>query len=269
MVAPYRLVQPIPSTSASTESFSCIANEQWIPGTVHEFYASTSRYEQLPYARSTPALLPIITALTHIPRESGRLTLWIGRSCWPTPFALLQAGEKLHQHIFIDAPTDYDFKKNHAASSARHTALLSLIEAALTSYGTHAVISTIDNLTLTQSRRFVLATKKYNSSLLLLYRQLAKRPSLHRASTDPILAPNLQRLPASAAHSRWIISPIRTETPIPCCQYTLYSTRGRLPRQRSWIVAADNLAEEQREITISEGDTHDVTSTTILSALSA
>jgi len=132
--------------------------------------------------------------------DAGLRVLWIGRSLWPYPHALVrenllargEAGDRrlLHGSIFVDPPDD--------------ASRLWAIDLALRCSGVAAVIADGRGLGMAETRRLQLAARS-GGTLALLARPACERRKLSAASTRWIVRPE----PSASTHPRWTIRLLR------------------------------------------------------------
>ena len=143
--------------------------------------------------------------------ESTRGILWIGKRSWPTPYALVQGTRDresatmplLQSALFIDTSGD------------RMT--LWALETALRSPAVNLVVADCPRLSLTTTKRLLLAARENRTTALLI------RNSKDRA------------LPSCAA-TRWVISPTPSPYDTPLWELSLITIRGHVLRSSSWLI---------------------------------
>jgi protein ImuA len=140
-----------------------------------------------------------------------RSTLWIGKRSWPTPYTLVQAAKDhgsatsplLHSALFIDTIND------------RMT--LWALETALRSPAVHVVIADCPRLSLTATKKLLLAARQNGATALLI-----------RNSKDSAFP--------SCAHTRWALSPTPSSYDTPLWELSLLKIRGAALQSSSWLI---------------------------------
>lgn len=137
--------------------------------------------------------------------------VWIGKGCWPTPFAL--PTHCLASCLFIDSPSE--------------KITLWTIETALRSHAVKLVIADCPTISLTTSRRLLLAAEAHNTTALLL-RDL-------NDGTTP-----------SSATTRWELAPqAAPNRALPLWELKLQKIKGGSLATRSWIVGLEDKTHEK------------------------
>lgn len=173
---------------------------------LHEVFLS--EIESTPYVPASFIIAGITRALhanTSSHTTPKKITVWIGRDRWPTPYAL---PEDLRAHAYFLQPrTEKQF--------------LWALDAALRSPAVGAVVTHYDRLPFTLSQRFALATR--TSGAIGIF----TRPQ--HALTAP-----------SAAPFRWQITPLPVASdelaPPVRWKVTLLKAKQALPQNNTWIV---------------------------------
>ncbi|MDC0358759.1 hypothetical protein OAO01_08085 [Oligoflexia bacterium] len=157
---------------------------------------------------------------TDVPFE--KFIVWIGRSCWPTPFILQQTiaassrsvsskcvaskQNLLPNCLFIDPPDN------------QH--LLWAVDTALSSAAVAIVVAQINKLPLAKSKRLALKARMHNTLGLIV-----KHPrELHTPT---------------AAKSTWCIAPHPSPNLNPRWQINLLKQKGQQSNKREWIIEFD------------------------------
>jgi hypothetical protein len=194
-------------------------------GAIHEFF-SINKIENSDLEKYPICTLPSLIAgsvfeqssvfkqsQTNQSRAAPRYTIWIGRESWPSPFLLKKiaaasCAQNLIQDfiefcIFTD-PLDLKTK-------------LWAIEAALKTPGIGTVITSLENLRFTLSRRLALAAEEGNSlGIFLRKKKDLKTPG--------------------AALTRWGISVEPSTSGSPRWKLELLKCKGKQPAVTEWLV---------------------------------
>jgi len=191
-------------------------------GSIHEFF-----YNDPLQPRAIPtSLTSVIAHNAHkllttqgVWDEAARprSTLWIGKRSWPTPYTLVGMSQDrasatsslLHSALFIDTTND------------RMT--LWALETALRSPAAHVVIADCPRLSLTATKRLLLAARERGTTALLI-----------RNSKD-------SKYP-SCATTRWALSPTPSLYDTPLWELSLLKIRGAALRSSSWIIGINEHA---------------------------
>ncbi len=172
---------------------------------------------------SLPALLAGNALRSFVKEPTGKeadnkFVIWIGRTCWPTPYLLrqtIQHSGPLSRCIFIDPPDE----KLRAWA----------VETALRSHAVAAVIAEFKSIRFSLSRRFELAAEKGGTLGLF------------------IRSPKDFSLPSAAA-SRWRITTTPSSSLLPRFELELVKCKGQQPELKRWIV---ELVEGDKDATLS------------------
>jgi hypothetical protein len=141
--------------------------------------------------------------------------IWIGKRCWPTPFAL--PTEALPCCLFIDPATE--------------KLALWAIETALRSHAVKIVIADCPSHSLTTSRRFLLAAEAHNTTAILL-----------RSPKEIAVS--------SSATTKWQISPALSEHSHPLWEINLARCKGRALAATTWLVGLEDNYENRAEVSL-------------------
>jgi hypothetical protein len=141
--------------------------------------------------------------------------VWIGKRCWPTPFAL--PADALRSCLFIDPPT----KK------------LTLwgIETALRSHAVKLVIADCPSHSLTTSRRLLLAAEAHDTTAILL-----RNPKEISAS--------------SSATTKWQLSPAPSDHSQPLWELALTRCKGGAVAATTWLLGLEDSDENGAEVSL-------------------
>lgn len=205
-------------------------------GAVHEFFyndpllttritsGKKSPATKLSLSRTIPTLLAYNTIESYYDSPASAwdasysrekifpfFIVWIGKGCWPTPFAL--PNHCLASCLFIDPPSE--------------KLTLWTLETALRSHAVKLVVADCPTLSLTTSRRLLLAAEAHNTTAILL-----------RDIRD-IATP-------SSATTRWELTPhAALNQPLPLWELSLQKIKGGSLATRSWIVGLKEDAHEK------------------------
>lgn len=194
-------------------------------GAVHEFY-----YKDPAGYATTSVALPTLLARNAIRSHyaspssawerkcTGTLPFfiaWIGRGCWPTPFALPH--HLLSSCLFLDPPTK--------------ELTLWAIETALRSPLVKLVIADCPRVPLITTRRFSLHAKAHDTTAFLL-----------RAPKD-INAP-------SSSATKWSLRPTPSFHDRPLWNLTLERSKGGALPHSSWTIGLESTYEERETISL-------------------
>ncbi|RIL10698.1 MAG: hypothetical protein DCC75_03805 [Proteobacteria bacterium] len=181
-------------------------------GRIHEFFFPA---KLIP----TVCAVPVYAAEAALRQDPKLRCLWIGNESWPAPFAFRDLAS-LPQHLFIDPPS----------SKLR----LWSIETALRAQTPLLVVAPCKKLNFAASKRLALAAKDSSSMAILLY---SSEASFARAA-----------LPPSAAHSRWLLSPLADPAfESPAWKISLLKIKGEAPAVTEWILRRGELRQEGLE----------------------
>ena len=194
---------------------------------IHEFFPAGWKKGSSSEAEVQPAcLLPAILAAEAWRMKGGAgQIVWIGKSCWPSPFLL----EKLNRHVAKNSPAasslerqDKDLLASCLFTDPPDKKLkLWAIETALRSKGVAAVVAGCETLRFTLSRRFTLAAETGGTLGLFI------RPPRDRST-------------ASAALTRWQIRPAPSPGTFPRFELEIFKCKGRQPSVNSWVIEAND-----------------------------
>ena len=231
------------TTSITAARFGIASIDSALPhgglsiGGIHEFFVGF--LEPIHYLPAPPLgiLSQIVANALSI---DSSLALWIGRNCWPSPFALQALDASQHailKHcVFIDPPS--------------HQLNLWATEAALRHGGIRIVISTVRSPSFTTTRRLSLAAAR-GKSVGILIRNFKEQDSPSTAQTrwliSPIPSALFPELPCGQGASRW--------------QVTLLNCKGPRPAQSCWIVEDKGGRYEESEQPLSAQSTTSTTAT--------
>ena len=149
--------------------------------------------------------------------------VWIGRSCWPAPPALAALGvwafeDTANREVPTDALVDSLFQGSLFIDPPDETTTLWAIDLALRSPGVDLVVAATPKISRITTQRFSLAASRYSTTALLL-RDYQDRDS------------------PSSAHSKWVISPNRSDNDTPSWSVCLAKLKGGALTQGSeWVV---------------------------------
>lgn len=141
--------------------------------------------------------------------------VWIGKRCWPTPFAL--PADALRSCLFIDPPTE--------------KLTLWAIETALRSHAVKLVIADCPTHTLTTSRRLLLAAEAHNTTAILL-----RSPKEISAS--------------SSATTKWQLSPAPSDHSHPLWELALTRCKGGALAATTWLLGLEDNDENGTEVSL-------------------
>jgi len=199
---PAALVSSLACTAALSNAYShrwYDERNQFLPdglpaAAVHEFFlAEVGGVRYLPQAFIISGIARALTA--------RKITVWIGRDNWPTPYAL---PDDLRAHAYFLNPQS---EKQY----------LWALDAALRSPAVRAVITHHERLPFTLSQRFALTAR--SSGVIGIF----TRPA--RLLGTP-----------SAAPFRWQVSPVVHVPESRSWQVTLLKAKQSLPQNNTWIV---------------------------------
>lgn len=186
-------------------------------GTVHELFYSFKDALSFP---PTSIPLSILTAIdTHTGHKEkntkqGSLIIWIGKEVWPTPFFLRDCfssedtkKNSFQNFLFINVR---NFKERYWA-----------IETALSSLHVKAVISYCPKLSFPLSQRLLLASKRGNTFGFLFRDEKELKVK-------------------SAAYTRWLVSPLPSQSDWARWSLSLLHTKGCYPDKNHWFVELEN-----------------------------
>ncbi len=174
---------------------------------VHEVFLSES--ETIPYLPSAFIIAGIYKAINSPANSATRrkITIWIGRDSWPTPYAL---PEELRADAYFLDP--------NAVDPSTGKKLLWTLDAALRCPAVGAVVTHCARLPFTLSQRFALAAR--SSGVI----GIITRP--YQALQIP-----------SASPFRWEIAPYAAALrEHPSWLVTLHKAKHSLPQNNKWIV---------------------------------
>lgn len=151
-------------------------------------------------------------------QRSGKLVLWIGRECWPTPYLL----EHALQSVAVrsnDAQQSLHDQFSHAVFLNPPSPRLRLwaVELALRSPAVAAVIAPLTQLSFATTRKLALAAREGGGLGIIVrpYTEIAQR---------------------SAAWSKWRMQPAPTEGSDPRWQLSLCRLRNREMEKVEWLI---------------------------------
>jgi hypothetical protein len=165
--------------------------------------------------------------------------VWIGRSCWPAPPALAALGvrsaenntrdnesEELNTNTLVDSL----FQGSLFIDPPDETTTLWAIDLALRSPGVDLVVAATPKISRITTQRFSLAAGRYSTTALLLRD--------YQDCNSP-----------SSAHSKWVISPCRSDNDTPSWSVCLAKLKGGALTQGSeWVVRLQDETKGAYEI---------------------
>lgn len=195
---------PFPSKQSTEAQFGIYEIDSILPrggiaaGAIHEWMFDDA-------LDSPPLIIPAYLAANLLRQnEDARSVFWIGKDVWPSPYLLAQRDPLLlSRSVFLDPPSE--------------KIRLWCLETALRSSASRAVVASVSNFTLAQTKRLSLAAA-YSGATGFIIR---KKEELS--------------LPSSAL-TRWIVKPTPSETATPSFLLHLARCKGASPIQREWKV---------------------------------
>ena len=154
--------------------------------------------------------------------------VWIGRSCWPAPPALAALGVRGYgnntshhnerDEFTTNCLVDSLFQGSLFIDPPDETTTLWAIDLALRSPGVDLVVAATPRISRITTQRFSLAARRYSTTALLLRN--------YQDCNTP-----------SSAHSKWVISPSRSNTDTPSWNVYLAKLKGgALTQGGEWVV---------------------------------
>lgn len=196
-------------------------------GAIHEmFYNDPLQPLSLP--RCIPARLAsnAHNALVTTQRSWDRATplariIWIGKRCWPTPYAMSLVTDESHaastlvsDSLFIDPPNE--------------KLTLWAIETALRSPAVDLVIAACPRISLVTTKRLSIAAHTHGATALLL-----------RHADDASMP--------SCAATKWLVTPTPSPLDIPAWELSLTKIKGNSVDTASWLIG---LYEENSNVSL-------------------
>lgn len=204
---------------------SLLASNGISRGAIHEFYyRDPDKYVRTPRALPTLLARNAFDSFYASPESAWErhergappfFIAWIGRGCWPTPFALPQ--HLLSSCLFIDPPTE--------------KLTLWAIETALRSPLISLTIAECPRIPMITTRRLSLSAKRTENTAILL-RPLADLT-----------------LPSSCA-TKWSLAPLTSPHDVPLWTLTLERNKGGSLPTTSWTIGLESTYEEREAISL-------------------